>query len=102
MSVSNERVYQAALNNPQVSEQAKEHAQQAIDEISRNDLPKEHELINEDKDEVRVNAGYKATLKSTSSPSSIPDIRLYPSLDPQTSQEAKDHAKGILEEKGAM
>ena len=56
---------QAAINNPKVSEEAKEHSRQAIEELESQ--PETHETregYEEDKDEVRVNAGYKATLKS--------------------------------------
>jgi hypothetical protein len=54
----------AAINNPNVSDEAKEHSRQVIEEVSKNDLPKEQELVSDDKDETRVLAGYKATMKS--------------------------------------
>jgi hypothetical protein len=96
----------AAINNPNVSDEAKEHSRQVIEEVSKNDLPKEQELASDDKDETRVLAGYKATMKSGRYVCSIRahDIDIYVSfcviLDPNVSQEAKDHAREILEEKG--
>ena len=57
---------QAAINNPRVSEEAKEHSRQAIEELEQDPETQEtREGYKEDKDPVRVNAGYKATLKST-------------------------------------
>ena len=56
---------QATLKNPNVSEEAKEHSRQAIEELEAQPSTQEtREGYEEDKDEVRVNAGYKATLKS--------------------------------------
>ena len=55
----------AAIHNPNVSEEAKEHAREAIDELEQ--APETQETrqgYEEDKDETRVNAGYKATMKS--------------------------------------
>ena len=57
----------------------------------------------EEKDEVRVIAGYKATLKSgLSISSSIRLMSLTHFSDPNVSQEAKDHARELLEERGAL
>lgn len=58
---------QAAINNPNVSEEAKEHSRQAIEALE--DEPETQEIRashDEGKDEVRQNAGFKATLKSES------------------------------------
>ncbi|KAI0644352.1 hypothetical protein C8Q79DRAFT_913871, partial [Trametes meyenii] len=77
---------QAAINNPNVSEEAKEHSRQAIDELEAQPETQELRAGNDDyKDEVRQNAGYKATLKN-----------------PNVSEEAKEHAHDILEERGAL
>ncbi|KAJ2970853.1 hypothetical protein NUW54_g12638 [Trametes sanguinea] len=76
----------AAINNPNVSDEAKEHSRQAIDELEAQPETQETRAgYEEDKDEVRQNAGYKATMKN-----------------PNVSQEAKEHAKDILEERGAI
>ncbi|KAI0915230.1 hypothetical protein AcV5_005398 [Taiwanofungus camphoratus] len=57
--------YKAATHNPRVSDEAKEHARQAIDELEREpETQRTRQGYNEDKDETRVNAGYKATMKS--------------------------------------
>ncbi|KAJ3479163.1 hypothetical protein NLI96_g9254 [Meripilus lineatus] len=78
--------HKAAINNPRISDEAKEHSRQAIEELERQPQTQEvREGYEEDKDETRVNAGYKATLKN-----------------PNVSQEAKDRAQEILEERGAM
>ncbi|KAI0365204.1 hypothetical protein BV20DRAFT_973514 [Pilatotrama ljubarskyi] len=78
--------HKAALKNPNVSEEAKEHSRQAIEELEQQPETKETRAgYEEDKDEVRQNAGYKATLKN-----------------PNVSEEAKEHAKEVLEERGAI
>ncbi|PCH44042.1 hypothetical protein WOLCODRAFT_90632 [Wolfiporia cocos MD-104 SS10] len=78
--------HKAAINNPNVSDEAKEHSRQAIQELERDSETQDtREGYQEDKDEVRVNAGYKATMKN-----------------PNVSQEAKDNARELLEEKGAI
>ncbi|EMD38727.1 hypothetical protein CERSUDRAFT_47195 [Gelatoporia subvermispora B] len=76
----------AAINNPNVSDEAKERSRQAIEELG--DQPETQQTrqgYQEDKDETRVNAGYKATIKN-----------------PNVSEEAKEHACEILEDKGAI
>ncbi|RPD58779.1 hypothetical protein L226DRAFT_517762 [Lentinus tigrinus ALCF2SS1-7] len=78
--------HKAAINNPRVSEEAKEHSRRAIDELeSQPETEETRAGYDEDKDEVRQNAGYKATLKN-----------------PNVSQEAKDRAQEILEERDAL
>ncbi|KAI0689220.1 Conidiation protein 6-domain-containing protein [Cerioporus squamosus] len=78
--------HKAAMNNPNVSDEAKERSRQAIDELeSQPETQETRAGYEEDKDEVRQNAGYKATLKN-----------------PNVGQEAKDRAKDILEERGAI
>ncbi|KAI0751092.1 Conidiation protein 6-domain-containing protein [Daedaleopsis nitida] len=78
--------HKAAINNPRVSDEAKEHSRQAIDELEADpETEATREGYQEDKDSVRVNAGYKATLKN-----------------PNVSQEAKDHAHEVLEERDAL
>ena len=97
---------QAALNNPNVSEEAKEHSRQAIDDLeSQPETQQAREGYGEPKDEVRVNAGFKATLKSEfayiplmSAPSD-PDMHV---SDPNVSEEAKQHARDVLEERSAL
>ncbi|KAH9840139.1 Conidiation protein 6-domain-containing protein [Rhodofomes roseus] len=78
--------HKAALNNPNVSDEAKQHSRQVVDELD--DAPETEEArqgYQEDKDQTRVNAGYKATLKN-----------------PNVSEEAKDHARDFLESKNAI
>ncbi|KAI0763851.1 Conidiation protein 6-domain-containing protein [Trametes elegans] len=78
--------HKAAINNPHVSDEAKEHSRQAIDELeSQPEAQETRAGYEEDKDEVRQNAGYKATLKN-----------------PNVSEEAKEHAHQILEERDAI
>ncbi|KAI0702246.1 Conidiation protein 6-domain-containing protein [Earliella scabrosa] len=78
--------HKAAINNPRVSEEAKEHSRQAIEELEQDPETQEtREGYEEDKDPVRVNAGYKATLKN-----------------PNVSEEAKQHAHDLLEERDAL
>ncbi|KZT66122.1 hypothetical protein DAEQUDRAFT_746693 [Daedalea quercina L-15889] len=78
--------YKAAINNPNVSEEAKDHAREAIDELQQDpETQATREGYQEDKDETRVNAGYKATLKN-----------------PNVSEEAKEHAREVLEKKQAI
>ena len=75
---------QAALKNPHVSEEAKEHSREMIDELSAQGEPTAETLDTELDEladepgkreggdtlhETRVNAGYKAALKSESRPS---------------------------------
>lgn len=55
------------LLDPNVSEEAKEHSQQVINELEGSQDVQEVKdgyAAEEGKDEVRVNAGYKASLKS--------------------------------------
>ncbi|KAH9840318.1 uncharacterized protein C8Q71DRAFT_703430, partial [Rhodofomes roseus] len=62
------------------TDEAKQHSRQVVDELD--DAPETEETrqgYQEDKDETRVNAGYKATLKN-----------------PNVSKEAKDHARDFL------
>ncbi|TBU30052.1 Conidiation protein 6-domain-containing protein [Dichomitus squalens] len=80
------RGHKAAINNPKVSEDAKERSRQAMEELSQTDEAKYiSEGLQEQKDPVRQNAGYKATLSN-----------------PQVSEEAKQHAREILEERDAL
>ncbi|OCH91405.1 hypothetical protein OBBRIDRAFT_818797 [Obba rivulosa] len=78
--------HKAAINNPRISEEAKEHSRQAIDELEgQAETQQTRQGYQEDKDETRVNAGYKATLKN-----------------PNVSEEAKEHAREVLENNGVM
>ena len=75
-----------------------------IDELERQPETQDtREGYEEDKDEVRVNAGYKATLKS--------ELLIYTGrerradrhgVDPNVSEEAKEHARDYLEERDAL
>jgi hypothetical protein len=63
--------HQAAMHNPNVSAEAKEHSRQVVEEIQASgvgkpiDTPKpSSHSYGGDKDENRVLSGYKATLKS--------------------------------------
>ncbi|EIW58897.1 uncharacterized protein TRAVEDRAFT_48040 [Trametes versicolor FP-101664 SS1] len=85
--------FKATINNPNTSEEAKEHARQQIGELDGEseltDAPNSgntgrHEG-NEGKDETRQNAGFKGVLKN-----------------PNVGEEAKKHAKEVLKERGAM
>ena len=51
------------MKNPNVSEEAKEHSRQVIDDFD-SDSHSYQQRQEHEKDETRVNAGYKATLKS--------------------------------------
>ncbi|TFK88021.1 hypothetical protein K466DRAFT_599000 [Polyporus arcularius HHB13444] len=81
--------HKAAINNPRVSDEAKEHSRQALGDLESETGTQGTGATgardDEDKDEVRQNAGYKATLKN-----------------PNVGQQAKDHAQEVLEERGAI
>ncbi|KAI0334649.1 hypothetical protein GY45DRAFT_1318255 [Cubamyces sp. BRFM 1775] len=97
--------HKAAINNPRVSEEAKEHSRQAIEELEAQPETQETRAgYEEDKDEVRQNAGYKATLKSECYTFSCYTDRIVTPVapDPNVSEEAKEHAKDILEERDAF
>ena len=58
-------MFQAALNNPNVPEETKEHSRQMIDELEQQpETQAARERSQEGKEENRVIGGYKATLKS--------------------------------------
>jgi len=78
--------HKAALKNPNVSDEAKQHSREAIDALeSQSETQETRDGYGGEKDDVRVNAGYKATMKN-----------------PNVSQEAKEHAREVLEDKGAL
>ncbi|EKM50317.1 uncharacterized protein PHACADRAFT_214017 [Phanerochaete carnosa HHB-10118-sp] len=78
--------HKAAMHNPNISEEAKEHSRQVVDDLERDLQTKEQRAkYDDDKDETRVNAGLKATMKN-----------------PNVSQEAKDRAHEQLEDKGVF
>ncbi|TFK49544.1 hypothetical protein OE88DRAFT_1662042 [Heliocybe sulcata] len=55
--------HKAATKNPNVSDEAKEHSAQIVEEMEEH--PEDiHYPMKEEKDDMRVNAGYKATMKS--------------------------------------
>jgi len=74
--------YKAALHNPNVSEEAKEHAEEMIEKLE-GDAPRKSDNGSENlegKDLGHVIGGYKATLSN-----------------PNVSEEAKEHAEKMLE-----
>ncbi|KDQ15299.1 hypothetical protein BOTBODRAFT_174143 [Botryobasidium botryosum FD-172 SS1] len=79
--------YKAALHNPRVSEAAKEHAAEVLDQhgehVSGHDLRSSTSPQNEH--DKHVLAGYKSTLSN-----------------PNTSVEAKAHAREVLHEEGVL
>ncbi|KAH8107818.1 Conidiation protein 6-domain-containing protein [Cristinia sonorae] len=78
--------HKAAINNPNVSEEAKERSRQAIEELEADGgADAIREGRNSSKNEGNVIGGYKATLKN-----------------PNVSEEAKEKAQKILEEKDAI
>ncbi|EIN13982.1 hypothetical protein PUNSTDRAFT_59311 [Punctularia strigosozonata HHB-11173 SS5] len=81
--------HSAAINNDRNSEEGKEHARHKLEELEKSgDIEKTQESYEDNnggKDEMRVNAGYKATMKN-----------------PNVSDEAKEHARELLEKKGAI
>ena len=89
-----------------MSEEAKDHAREAIDELEQSPETQEtRQGYEEDKDETRVNAGYKATMKSEHRIDMV-DVRgqtdVYARVDPNVSEEAKEHARELLDSKGAI
>ncbi|KZT29648.1 hypothetical protein NEOLEDRAFT_1055714 [Neolentinus lepideus HHB14362 ss-1] len=75
---------QAAIKNPNVSNEAKERSQHIFEDMESQ--PEEvHYPMKDEKSDTRVNAGYKATMKN-----------------PNVSTEAKENAEQILEERGAI
>ncbi|GBE86210.1 Conidiation-specific protein [Sparassis crispa] len=54
--------HKTAINNPNVSDEAKEHSRQVIDELeSQSDT---HQAYENDKNEVHINAEHMAALKN--------------------------------------
>ncbi|KIJ68286.1 hypothetical protein HYDPIDRAFT_106462 [Hydnomerulius pinastri MD-312] len=75
--------HKAALANPKISGEAKEHSQQVLDEMERRgELPEQ--ASEEGKNTGNVVGGHKATLKN-----------------PNVSDEAKQHSKQVLDDMGA-
>ncbi|KAH8978197.1 Conidiation protein 6-domain-containing protein [Lactarius hatsudake] len=93
MSESQNRVvggHKAAMHNPNVSAEAKEHSRQVVEGIQgsgavQDDYSAKPSLATGDKEESRVIGGYKAALKN-----------------PNVSEEAKERAQQILEDKDAL
>jgi len=94
MSESQNRVaggHKAAMHNPNVSAEAKEHSRQIVEEIQGPDaVPDDYSTEPSrrdtgDKEESRVIGGYKAALKN-----------------PNVGEEAKERARQILEDKDAL
>ncbi|KAI0252543.1 Conidiation protein 6-domain-containing protein [Lactifluus subvellereus] len=84
--------HKAALHNPNVSAEAKEHSRQVVEEIQGPGIVHDDGTTEpssrpdaSDKDENRVLGGYKATLKN-----------------PNVGDEAKQKAQQILEDKDAL
>ncbi|KAH9174003.1 Conidiation protein 6-domain-containing protein [Lactarius sanguifluus] len=93
MSESQNRVvggHKAAMHNPNVSAEAKEHSRQVAEGVQGSDAVQDDystkpSLATGDKEESRVIGGYKAALKN-----------------PNVSEEAKERAQQILEDKDAL
>ncbi|KAH9059808.1 Conidiation protein 6-domain-containing protein [Lactarius vividus] len=93
MSESQNRVvggHKAAMHNPNVSAEAKEHSRQVVEEIQGSGAVQDDHLTKTsratgDKEESRVIGGYKAALKN-----------------PNVGEEAKQRAQQILEDKDAL
>ncbi|KAH9029885.1 hypothetical protein EDB84DRAFT_221650 [Lactarius hengduanensis] len=93
MSESQNRVvggHKAAMHNPNVSAEAKEHSRQVVEEIQgsgavQDDYSIKTSRTTGDKEESRVIGGYKAALKN-----------------PNVGEEAKERAQQILEDKDAL
>ncbi|PPR05422.1 hypothetical protein CVT24_008036 [Panaeolus cyanescens] len=101
------RGYKAAINNPNVSAEAKQNAQERLDEMGYSDSLEQDNMgtsgrrnrtsgaggaddeidqrASQGKNEGNVIGGYKATLKN-----------------PNVSEEAKQHAEEVLESHGAL
>ena len=78
-----------------------------MEELSQTDEAQYiREGLQEEKDPVRQNGGYKATLSSTCCLTSCckgSTLRTIDTTsDPQVSEEAKQHARDILEERDAL
>ena len=109
--------HQAAMHNPNVSAEAKEHSRRVVEEIQGSKAvhddsatePSSH-LYGDDKDEDenRVLGGYKATLKSQCLPPFDQrdgrelTRRLGLFTDPNVSDDAKQRAEQILEDRDAL
>ncbi|KAN0123793.1 Conidiation protein 6 domain containing protein [Russula decolorans] len=83
--------HKAAMHNPNVSAEAKEHSRQVVEDIQGPDVVHDDGTTEPssrsdggDKDENRVLGGYKATLKN-----------------PNVSDEAKQRAEKALEDRNA-
>ncbi|ODQ56120.1 conidiation-specific protein 6 [Saitoella complicata NRRL Y-17804] len=76
--------YKATLNNPNVSDEAKQHAQEMLDSGDFESAPSSSKHDDSMKNTGNVIGGYKATLNN-----------------PNVSDEAKEHAQEKLDELGA-
>jgi hypothetical protein len=107
--------HQAAMHNPNVSAETKEHSRQVVEEIQGSGAVQDDDTTERSspsfgggKDENRVLGGYKATLKSQCFLSfDRRDGRGLTSswflfTDPNVSDEAKERAEKILEDRGAL
>ncbi|KAI0342983.1 hypothetical protein BDW22DRAFT_1428436 [Trametopsis cervina] len=79
--------HKANLSNPRNSEESKEHSRQVIDELESDPSVQSQRdaTYGGEKNEGNVIGGHKATLKN-----------------PNVSEEAKEHSRSILEDKGAL
>ncbi|KAF8153083.1 Conidiation-specific protein 6 [Crassisporium funariophilum] len=84
MTSNQARGYKATLNNPRVSDEAKQNAKERLDEMDQGPESSVNDPGHE-KDEGNVMRGYKATLKN-----------------PRVSDEAKKNAEKILKEHDAI
>ncbi|KAL0948989.1 hypothetical protein HGRIS_009088 [Hohenbuehelia grisea] len=75
--------YKATLSNPNSSEEAKEHAQQKVDDLTEEFG--DTGSSDAGKNKGNVIGGHKANLKN-----------------PNTSEEAKDHSRQVLQENDAL
>lgn len=91
-----------SMADPRASDEAKEHAREIL---SADGYQFERpEGVTEDEHQMRVNAGYKAALNSTSNAplAAVPWMLTRPSLDPRVSDEAKLHAEEYLQQHGGF
>jgi hypothetical protein len=113
-NISERQLHQAALHNPNVSAEAREHSRRVIEEIQGHGSVREDDtaepssrLDHSSKESSRVLGGYRATLKSLFLfPKKMKNVAdptwLQHRIDPNVGDEAKQRARQILEDNDAL
>ena len=90
---------QANLSNENTSEESKQHSRAQLDELESSGRLGEHSA---EKNTNNVLGGFKATINSERPLHLHFELSLIAVPDPNVSEEAKEHARDVLREHGAM